>query len=171
MEQPTFNHCLIPEMVFGNKYVFNLGAPHAGKMQPTDIEDIEPEVEQAVRQRGPRKYSLFRDDYGRKDELRTQQEAERIKRYISMHHMGGKQAELDSSTTSKMNKVVAMFWQHWRDKEWVSEEFEGAPFYRFLTEDCGLACPVDEKPFSRSIRQIIEAGRISEIYATVADVF
>ena len=120
--------------------------------------------------RGPKKYSLFRDKYDERDEARTKTEVERLKSYISEHHLGN--TKFDSSVRSKLNKVVATFWTWWKDKGWVREKFEGASFYRFITEDCGLECPVDEKTFPATIRKIIESGkRDPEIYSNVSSYF
>ncbi len=131
-------------------------------------EDIENGNE--PKSRGPKKNSLFRDKYNERDEERTKVEAERLKHYISDHHLGN--MKFDSSVGSKLNKVVATFWSWWKDKGWVRENFEGASFYRFVTIDCGLECPVDEKSFPATIRKIIKYGkRDPEIYANVSSYF
>lgn len=133
------------------------------------IEHYEAEA-QTKKSRGPKKNSLFRNERGQKDEVRTQAEAERIKAYTAEHHLGN--TCLDSSIRSKLNKVVATFWQRWEEYGYVNPELEGAPFYRFLTEDCGIKCPVDEKAFIRAVRSIIYSGEIDpEIYDNVAIFF
>lgn len=137
-----------------------------------DIEDIMPteETVSASKTPGPKRYSLFRDERGQKDDTLTQTEADRLKAYMADHHLGN--TPLDSSTRSKLNKTVAYFWQRWNELGLVQEEFEGAPFYRFLTDDCGIECPVDEKAFVRAIRAIIKSDkRDPEIYANVAPYF
>ena len=143
----------------------------AGKAT-VDAEDIIPseETSPVAKTPGPKRYSLFRVERGQKDDALTQIEADRLKAYLADHHLGN--TPLDSSTRSKLNKVVAYFWQWWDERGLVQEEFEGAPFYRFLTEDCGIECPVDEKAFVRAIRAIIESDkRDPEIYANVASYF
>lgn len=119
--------------------------------------------------RGPRVKYLFHNDHDEKDETLTKQEAQRLMKYLNAHHLGHK--KLDSSKENKINIVVANFWHHWNDQGMVIEEFSGAAFYRFLTEDCSLACDVDQKAFSRVIKGIIESGRDSEIYADEKDFF
>ena len=133
-----------------------------------EVEDIE--CANKPQKRGPKKHSLFRNKYNERDEERTKTEIERLKRYISDHHLGN--MKFDSSVGSKLNNVVATFWTWWKDKGWVTEKFDGAPFYRFLTEDCGLECPVDEKTFPATINKIIRSKkRDPEIYANVSSYF
>lgn len=122
---------------------------------------------------GPRKKCLFRDDNGRKSVDRTIMEVKRLKDYIANHHLGNEQ--FDSSISSKLNIVVAYFWKIWSEKGLVghySARGEGTAFHRFLTEDCELTCPVEEKAFIRIVRSIIEDKHINqEIYSNVAASF
>ena len=122
---------------------------------------------------GPRKKSLFRNAKGDKDESRSQSEAERLRSYFARHHI--KNPQFDASTNSKNNIIVAYFWKIWSEKGLVNNpEFlgEGTAFHRFLTEDCELECPVEEKAFIRVIRTIINSKHIDqEIYSNVASCF
>ena len=122
-----------------------------------------------AQRRGPRFKYLFLNEHGQKDETRTKREAQRVMKYLSTHHLSNK--KLDSSKENKINVAVANFWHHWNDRGMVMEKLSGAAFYRFLTEDCGLACDVGQKPFSSVIKEIVESGRNSEIYADEKDFF
>lgn len=137
--------------------------------EDTEVLTSEVVEDSKSQRRGPRVKYLFPNDHDEKDETRTKQEAQRVMKYLNAHHLGHK--KLDSSKENKINVIVANFWHHWNDQGMVIEEFSGAAFYRFLTEDCSLACDVDQKAFSRVIKGIIESGRDSEIYADEKDFF
>ena len=145
--------------------------------QPAPSKEETPQVKESVaakKSSGPRKRSFFRDEKGDKDENRTKQEAKRILGVIHKRKLG--KELFDSSTTSSLNIIAAMFWLKWAEKGWVpapTKSSYGAAFHRFLTEDCGLACPVEEKAFISSLRAIIKIGYIhyQEIYASVAKSF
>lgn len=130
-------------------------------------------ISESTNKPGPKKKSLFRDEHGDRDEGRTQNEKTRILSYIANHHLGNE--EFDSSISSKLNIVVAYFWKIWSEKglvDYYSARGEGTAFYRFLTEDCELTCPVEEKAFIRIVRSIIEDKHIDqEIYSNVAASF
>ncbi len=133
--------------------------PNMSKSSIEDMTHDSQEYIQPSKVSGPRKKSFFRDENGDKDAERTKQEAQRILSVIHKHRLGGK--PFDSSTQSTMNIIAATFWQRWVEKGWVpspTESSYGAAFFRFLKEDCGIACNVDEKAFVRSIRAIIENG-------------
>ena len=175
IEHQENNNC---QQFFGpvSNCVFAMPESHV-TMQPTPTNQVPTgpidtsEIEALTKKsRGPRLQLLFRNEDGEKEETRTQQESDRLKKFLSKHNLGRK--KLDSSTSSKLNKVVATFWQRWKEKGFVDPKFEGAAFYRFLTEDCGIECPVDEKAFIRAARSIIDSGeRDPEIYDNVAICF
>lgn len=159
------------------------GAMTAIPSQYDNAEDISP-AEECIPQEeqsesngankpGPKRKSLFRDLNGNKDDACTSAEAKRVQAYIAKHHLGN--AKFDSSISSKLNIVVAYFWKFWSEKglvEHYSARGEGAAFYRFLTEDCELTCPVEEKTFIRIVRSIIEDEHIDqEIHSNVAKSF
>ena len=120
--------------------------------------------------RGPRTQILFADAYGHEDIERTHDEAQRIMRYITDHHMG--QNRLDCKRTNRLTLLVACFWYRWREKGWVTSIPQGAAIYRFVTEHCQLPCDVIPRAFSGTICSIIrERKKDPEIYANSAAYF
>lgn len=157
-----------------NNYYGNNGSKEAVEENIKDESVDEKETELGVSNKpGPRKKSLFRNAKGDKDESRSQSEAERLRSYFAQHHI--KNLQFDASTNSKNNIIVAYFWKIWSEKGLVNNPEslgEGTAFHRFLTEDCELECPVEEKAFIRVIRTIINSKHIDqEIYSNVASCF
>lgn len=120
--------------------------------------------------RGPKTQYLFSDARGNEDTQRAATEADRVRRYVADHKMGNMQ--LDSQFTNRLNLLVACFWYRWNERDWVSDEPQGAAIYRFFTEQCGFECAVLPKAFSTKICKIINAGkRDPEIYANLDSYF
>lgn len=115
-----------------------------------------------------RKKFLFLDANGYEDISRRDEEKARVLRYISEHKYGNK--ELDGSSENPLNKMAVAFVLRWKEKKLI-QNFSPTALVRFLKDDCGLTCSVDDKTLANLLGRMVKRNEKNDVYYDVCDYF
>lgn len=119
----------------------------------------EDEVKQPVKTGGGRrKTPLFMKDDGTKDEELTRKKAELFTAYLAQHHSASSR-QMEVQNENYIAKVFIAFYQRWRREGSVSNTINGRACFRFLNEECGLACGTTEKAYGDWIKLRLESSK------------
>lgn len=120
------------------------------KMQ-TDMEHAEyadyEEVKNTVKTTGRKQSHLFMDSKGCKDVEMTDTMCEQFKRKL-YEHLAEEDAMLEAKNDNLPSALFIDFYLKWMKTNMVEKYVNGHACYRFLKEDCGIACNTTEKNYS-----------------------
>ena len=86
-------------------------------------------------------------------------EAERMKSYLTKHHMATR--PLTTQRGDSLTEVIVVFVRQWQRLSLVSIPLSGAALVRFLTTDVGLKCETTPKSLANKIVNMVMLEEIS----------
>lgn len=110
---------------------------------------------------GSRERKLFVDasSPGEEDMETRKREAERMKSYLTKHHMATR--SLTTQRGDSLTEVIVVFVRQWQRLSLVSIPLSGAALVRFLTTDVGLKCETTPKSLANKIVNMVMLEEIS----------
>lgn len=130
------------------------------------------EAESEKRGRGGREKKLFADAASPEEEdvVTRKREAERMKIYLTKHHLATR--PLTTQRGDSLTEVVVVFVRQWQRLSLVSTPLSGAALVRFLTTDVGLKCGTTPKCLANKIVSIVKSEETSAaVERAVANTF
>lgn len=101
----------------------------------------------------PKKNLFIKIGSANEDVEAKKREAERLKKYLTNHHLSGR--KLTTRKDDSLNEIVVAFLKRWQDSKLIGEQIPGAAVFRFLTEDIGLESEVTCESYAAKVKTFV----------------
>ena len=112
---------------------------------------------------------LFCNAYGDEDIQRTEEEKQRVKRYIADHNLGNRQ--LDSARDNPLNRMAVCFCAKWQSLRHIGQPVSATALLRFLSDDCGIELATEPKPIANVLAKMLKADKDKDTFYDVCEYF
>ncbi|MBQ1858757.1 MAG: hypothetical protein II605_01375 [Paludibacteraceae bacterium] len=112
---------------------------------------------------------LFCNAFGDEDTQRTNEEKQRVQRYIADHNLGNRQ--LDSARDNPLNRIAVCFCAKWLSLRYIGQPVSATALLRFLSDDCEIELATEPKPIANVLAKMLKADKDKEIFYDVCEYF
>ena len=141
-----------------NVYVGNEGLP-SERLPKERVNDLGNE----------RMKKLFCNEYGDEDTQRTDEEKQRVQRYIADHNLGNRQ--LDSARDNPLIRMAVGFCTKWQNLHYLEKPVSATALLRFLSDNCEIELATEPKPIANVLAKMLKAEKDKDTFYDVCDYF
>ncbi len=112
---------------------------------------------------------LFCNAYGDEDTQRTDEEKQRVQRYIADHNLGNRQ--LDSARDNPLIRMAVCFCTKWQNLHYLEKPVSATALLRFLSDNCEIELATEPKPIANVLAKMLKAEKDKDTFYDVCDYF